>query len=819
VSALTSDLRLASRSLRRSPIFAATAILTLALGIGTSTALFTVVHAVLLRPLPYSDPDRLVRIWESDAAGGSDRSKVSAATFDQWRIRARTLDGLVLFGIGAEPTVLGVGDASFQVRQAVVTPNFFSLLGIPPALGREFGRVPDASGPLDGGEIVVSHGLWRRAFGGDPDAIGRPVRLEGVPGTVVIGVMPAGFAFPEGAELWRPMEPSRAAPAGRHARQYRAIGRLARSATVETVRSDIHAISATLDREASTSDAPRTVAVVPLHEVAVGGHRLALMTSFAAVSFVLLVGCANVSNLLLARSVARRGELAIRASLGATRAQLARLLLAETVLLVCIGAASGWALAGVLLPLLVQLAGDALPRATDARLSASALAYSGVSAVVAVLMAGVLPALRHSRVDLRADLGAGGQRSTRRMADLRLQRIIVAGEIAACLVLMVGATLFIQTFARLHAVDLGFDPEHVIAIDARVPIYRTRSPDRWHRLAADTTAVLERLRSVPGVQAAGATRDLPLSGNLQTADITVGDEVQPRHAFYHLVSPGYFRVVGVPVLTGRDFTDEDAGNLARLPDARGSEPREGAVIVNETAARMFWPAGDALGQFLTTSFDVRMVSRRKVVGVVRDARSETLRSAAPAEVYVPYLEDPSFAMTLVVRTALSPDHVVPALRRAVTEATTDMSTANIRMLDDVVGEAIRPSRFNALVVGSFAILSLVLSAVGVFGVVAFGVATRVREVGIRMALGASRHDITRMFLTQAAGPVLVGLALGTAGALSLSRLAESLLFGVSPTDTYSYAAAAFLLCAVVLGASYLPVRRLLRADPARALRG
>ena len=813
------DFLVASRSLRRSPIFTATAVATLALGIGASTAIFSVVHAVLLRPLPFRDPDQLVRIWEANLAEGNERALVSAANFNDWRSRSRTFEDAALFNAFTDPTVLGVGDASIQAKQAVVTPNLFALLGVQPAVGRLFGVLPEKRGPLDGTEVILSHGLWQRAFGGDSGVIGRPVRIEGAAGSVVVGVMPPGFSFPEGTDFWTPMDSMRAGAARRGMRMYGAIGRLSPNVSVATARSDLQSIAKSLASEYPASNARWTIAILPLHESVVGSHQLALVTLFAAVSFVMLVGCANVSNLLLARGIGRRGELAIRAALGASRARIVRLLLAETVVLAAVGATAGLLFARLVLPGLIQLAGDNVPRLADAGISSTTLAFSTVVAFLAAIGTGLIPALRQSRTDLRSGLGADGERSTRVGTDIRLQRLIVASELAVCLVLLVGAMLFAQTFVRLRAVDLGFDPEHVISVETRVPIYRTLAPNRWQLLASDTAQALERLRSLPGVLAAAAASDLPLAGNLMMTEIRLAGDSRTRQALYHRVSPEYFRTIGMTLVQGRDFTSEDMSDLARLPDPRAAVPRQGAVIVNETTARTFWPSGNAIGQFLSTSFDSRPVSRRQVVGIVRDARSESIRGGPPAEVYIPYLEDPSFAMTLLVRTTLPTDQIVPLIRREVRTVSADLSTANVRMLDDVVGDSIRSSRFSAFVISAFAVAALLLSSLGVFGVFAFGVASRVREVGIRMALGAAAPDIVRMFLRQAAGPIVFGVVVGTAGAIALGRLVDSLLFGVASTDAASFAGAASVLVGVALIASYLPVRRVLRAGPARALRG
>lgn len=813
------DILVASRSLRRSPIFAATAIVTLALGIGASSAIFSIVHAVLLRPLPFRDPTQLVRIWEANPVQGNERALVSAANFNDWRGRSRTFDDFGLFNAFADPTVLGIADASIQARQTVATPNLFGLLGVQPAVGRSFGAVVDRRGPLDGTEVILSHGLWQRAFGGDAGAIGRTVRIEGAAGSVVVGVMPAGFSLPDGTDFWTPMDAARAAAARRDMRMYGAIGRLSPNVNVAAARSDLQSIAQVLEAEYPASNAGWTTAVVPLHESVVGRSQLALITLFAAVSCVMLVGCANVSNLLLARGIGRRGELAVRAALGASRARIVRLLLAETVVLATLGAAAGLLLARWVLPGLIQLAGDNVPRVADARVSSTTFVFAVAIAFLSAIGTGLIPALRHSRTDRQSGLSADGERSTRGGTDIRFQRLIVAGELAVCLVLLVGAMLFAQTFLRLRAVDLGFDPEHVISVDARVPIYRTLAPNRWQLLASDTGHALERLRSLPGVLAAAAASDLPLAGNLMTTEITLAGDSRTRQALYHRVSPEYFRTLGMTLVQGRDFTSEDMSDLARLPDPRAAVPRQGAVIVNETTARTFWPSGNAIGQFLSTSFDSRPVSRRQVVGIVRDARSESIRGGPPAEVYIPYFEDPSFAVTLLVRTTLATDQIVPLIRRELRTVSADLSTANVRMLDEVVGDSIRSSRFSAFVISAFAVAALLLSALGVFGVFAFGVASRVREVGIRMAMGAAAPDIVRMFLRQAAGPIVVGVIVGTAGAIALGRLVESLLFGVTSTDAGSFAGAASVLVGVALGASYLPVRRVLRAGPARALRG
>ncbi len=819
LESLRQDARGGFRMLRSQPVLAATVIVTLALGIGASTAIFSIVDAVLLRPLPYDAPDRLVRIWESNPVEGNMRSPVSVAAFNDWRTRSRAFDDLALFSVPGDPTVIGVGEESLQARQSVVTPNLFVLLGVRPGVGRVFGDVPERRGPLEDTEVVLSHELWQRVFDGRPDAVGQRIRIEGADVGVVVGVMPPAFVFPAGTDFWTPT----AAPAGgrRDWRESDVIGRLAAGQSVDSAERDLKAIASALASEHPDTNGEWTVAVASLHESIVGDHRVALTTLSVAVAFVVLVGCANVANLLLTRGMARRGELAVRVALGASRSRVVRLLLAETTVLAAAGGAAGWAVAAGLLPLMAHLAGSHVPRLGDAGLNATALAYAATATVFAAVVAGVMPAIRLSRADPQRDLRSDGGRTTRASAEIRVQRVIVTAELAACLVLLVGAMLFSRTLTRMTSVDLGFDPQHVVSIETRVPIYRSLAPDRWQRLASDATTAMHRVRAIPGVQAAATTSDLPLDGNLLTADISLPDDPRSRQALYHRVSPGYFRTMGMTLLQGRDFTDDDISDLARLsamPDPRSVVPRPGVVIVNEAAARAFWPSGNAVGQAISTQFDARGIGGREVVGIVRDVRSDTLTGAPPVEVYVPYLEDPGFVMTLLVRTSLPADRIVPVIRRELRRVSPDLSTANIRMLEDVVAGSTRSSRFSAVLVGAFATVALALSAVGIFGVFAFDMATRARDVGIRIALGATSADIVRAFLGKAAGPIGVGLAIGTLGALGLGRLVQTLLFGVEPTDAVSFVAAAVLLVAVATGASYLPVRRLLRADPARSLR-
>ena len=811
------DLRSIYRAFSKSPVFAATAVLTLAIGIGASTAMFSIVDAVLLQPLPFREPERLVELWEANPAEGKNQFGVSLQNFADWRARSRSFDDLALMMIDGNPAVLGIGDVSVQARQATVTPNLFGLLGVRPLIGREFLPIDGVQTSLDGEEVVLSHTFWHRAFGGDPEVIGRAVRHEGAPGMVIVGVMPAGFSFPAEVDIWMPLDVSRTTVGTRDTRVAQVIGRLRSDVSIPSARADVESIAARLSREYAATNTDWTVQLASLHDSKVGHHRLAMLTLFAATALVMLVGCANTCNLLLARGLARRGELAVRTALGASRVRLARLLLTEAFVVAAAGALAALLLAKVLIVATIPLAVRFAPRIAGAEFSLPVLLFCGAVSIGSAIVAGLLPAVRLSRTDLQAAMKPNGERSTRTTGHSRAQEVVVAAQLAFCLVLVIGAMLFIQTFVRLSTIDLGFNPSHVISIDARFPMYRSMARNRWQLLAIDTNAVLRRLQSTPGVEAASAINHAPLSGTIVPAEITLRGSPGRQQAIYRNVTPGYFKTLGIALVTGRDFTDADISDLARLPDPNTRRRREGVAIVNATAARLFWPGGNALGQLLSTEYDPGITARR-IVGIIRDVRSDTLRERIRPEVYVPYLEDPSFAMTLLVRTPLSPSQIVPVLRYEIGQAAPDLSTANVRMLSDVVDESMGSTPFSMVLVSGFAVAALVLSAIGVFGVFASGVVARRREIGIRVALGATQSDVTWLLLRQIATPVVLGIAVGAAMAISAGRIISALLYGVSSTDPTSFAASIAVVLLVALAAAYLPVRRALRGDPAAALR-
>jgi putative ABC transport system permease protein len=826
------DLRLALRSFRRSPAFTTTAVLTLAVGIGGCAAIFSLVDAVLLRPLPYDEPDRLVRIWEANLNESDMRADVSPGTFVDWRARSRTFADIAIFSSSSEESsdigglVIGTPVGSLQVRTASISANLFSMLGVHPVLGR---GIEGHLAPAERLTVVIGYDLWRNAFAGDPDIVGKAISIEGRTTQTVAGVMPEGFTFPGRTEVWSADDFTRVGLTRRGFRSWGAIGRLTPDTTIAAARADLQAISTRLAEEYPATNRNWSATLLPLHDATVENYRTALLTLFAAVGFVVLVGCANVANLLLARGVMRQRELGVRTALGATRRRLTRQLFTETAVLTAFGLIAGWLLALTALPLLVQFAADTIPQLETARLNAPVFGFATLLTVVTMFAIGVAPALVASRTDVSSAMAADGERSAGFSTGAASQRWIVAIEVAASLVLVAGAVLLIQSFVRMRMIDLGFDPAHVVTLQARMPLFRfsgAPSLQGWVLVRNATGVALDRIRAIPGVQSAATTNDLPLSGALITADIDLQPEerrssqrrtAESRSAVYRRVSPDYFRTIGMALVQGRDFTAADGTTDEQLT-SRSAPPRDGSIIVNEKAARLWWPDGTALGRYVSSNYDRTTTPRRRIIGVVADARGDRIVAPPPPEVYVPYFEDPGFAMTFVVRTTLPPATLAPLLQRALLDVDPQFSTAAVRPMADVVDAAMGSRRFSTLITALFAGIALALAAIGVYGVLAFGVARRRREIGIRMALGATRGDITRLFLRQASRPILAGIVAGLAGALAVSRLIAGLLYGVAPTDPVSFAASTALLAAIALTASYLPVRLALRTDPATALR-
>jgi predicted permease len=801
---LVHDLRHAGRQMRRAPAFAAVAAGTLALGIGAATALFAALHAVVLRPLPYPEPERLVFLRTATSTA---LSSFSVGNFVDMDARADAYQALA-----AKQNIsitLQEGDVPERLTAARVTHDYFDVLGLAPMRGRVF--TADEDEPGQAPVVVVSERLWRRRFDADPGLVGRTLRLDGVPHQV-LGVMPPEFELDANAEeLWLPIAFTPAQRAQHDEHYLLVFGRLRGGTAIESARAELSTVAASLEREHPRQNTGRTIRLEPLADVLVAGHGTRLAILFGAVGLVLLVACANVAGLLLARGAARGRELAVRAALGAGRGRIARQLLAETLVLAGAGAAAGLALAAVLLRVLVASAPAEVPRLEQARLDLTVCAFAVAAALVSGLLAGCAPAFGASRLDLRSSLGGrgiagGGDRG---------RRALVATQVALSLVLVAGAALLVRTSAALDREPLGFDPAGLLTARVALPSTRYTEPEPTVRAFL---AFLERVRAVPGVASASLSSQAPLvpgggsnglvpEGRPQNMESSIVSRLQ-------LVTPGYFETVRTPLLRGRGFTAADTRGAPRV------------MVVSETFARTAWPGQDVVGKRVSCCEGTpESPSWKEIVGVAADTRSSGPAYDLRPEFYLPLEQAPDDAwrwvqrrLTLVARTdGVAPEAVIGGVRAALREVDPAVPLFDIAPMTERHAATLAESRFQAGLLAAFALGALVLTAVGLYGVIAFGVAQRTREIGVRMALGASEASVLRLVAAQTARVTLPGLVLGLTGAWAGGRALSSLLHGVGPHDPWSLATAAILLLAVAACASALPARRAAGVDPARAL--
>ena len=817
------------RALGRSPGFAASAILAIALGVGANTAVFSVVYAVLLRPLPFAEPDRLVQLSEQNQAEGRDDGRVSRGTFLDWRARARTVQGVAVYSSGGD-SLWTIGDRLDVVRVAGASPSLSRVLAVQPIVGRWF---PDEDAP--GGaapQFVISYGLWQRAFGGAADVVGRKVMVEGRSTREIIGVMPSGFAFPEGVEAWTALSIGGVVrPEQRRFLYYKAIGRLAAGMTLADARREFDGLSAQLARDEPASNAGWTARVVALAGADTGAAKPALVALVAVVGGILLVGCANVANLLLARTSARSREFAVRHALGAGTVRLARLALTEAAVLAAGGSIAGVAIGWWLCGVLVRLAPPDVPRLADVRLDITVLLFAAGAGLLTAAIVGVAPAAQAVRAAARGGLRADMRAATPRATTAR--RVLIGGEVAVVVVLLTGALLFLRTFVSLRGVDIGFEPERVWSVSTRWPLGRMAPAAGggrpWPRLQRAVDGLVAAVESIPGVEAAGLISDVPLSGNPYSGTVWRADApgaagltppAEPRDrwkADLSIVTAGYFPALGVPLLRGRNFGDTD-----RLTDAElnaSTVPSSGSAIVNASFAARYFPGVDPVGRTLVVYDDQTFGWSRTIVGVVADVRGHAVSEAAAPVVFIPHAQHPDvFVPSLIVRSSLPPGAVAAALRDRIAAYDPQLLVQRIRPMEEVVAGALSRPRFNLLLVGGFAALGVLLAAIGIYGVVSFLVAERTREIGIRVALGARGADVLRLVVGESMAPVVAGIAAGLAASLVATRAIRTLLFGVTPLDPVSLAGAPALLAAVALLACYLPARRATAVDPLIALR-
>jgi predicted permease len=785
---LAHDLRYAIRTLAKSPGFTVIVVLALALGIGANSAIFSVVNAVLLRPLPYPDADRLVVMNLSlpdyrDLVEGS-------PVFDTTAVLATNRYNLASDG------------ASDQILGAIVSPGFFPLLGAP-VVGRVFSPEEDEEALA-----VISHDLWRNRFEADPAVLGKTIVLSGR-AHAIVGIMPPSFQFPSSEfKIWVTMGSAMAeTPAQRENRSlriFRAIGHLRPGVNITQAQAEADRISARLEREHPATNAGVRIRVVSLYERLVGEVRPALLVMLCAVGLLLLIACANVANLLLAKTTTREREIAIRAALGAGRWRIVRQFLTESVLLALLGGLFGLVIAAWGIDLLPKLGGQGLPRADSIRIDVPVLLVTFGASILTGILFGALPALHATNANLNELLKEGGRGAGGGTRGRRVRGGLVVIEVALSVVVLIGAGLLVQSFTRLLHVDPGFRAENLLTMNLQLSQYK----DPRQR-AGLTRQVLERIGRLPGVQVAGAGTGLPP----QTAQRATGFEVQgladltpdERSAFYIAVTPGYFGALGTPLVQGRTFDDRDSDGAAKV------------VIVNESLARRLFPGDDALGRQLKLVNPEQDADWRTIVGVVGDVRYSGLDDPGGAAVYTPFAQTPFPWAYLMVRTGGTP--VGPAaIQGAISAVGGDLTVARIVPMEQLVDESVAQPRFSALLISIFGGLALVLAAVGIYGVVSYSVAQRTREIGIRIALGARRADVLRLVVGQGMILTLTGIAIGIAGAAAVTRLLADLLFEVSPTDPGTFLAIAVLLAGVAFFSSYVPARRAARVDPLEAIR-
>lgn len=803
---LIQDFRHALRGLRRSPGFAVGTALTLGLGIGLNTAIFSVFDAVLLQPLPFAEPDRLVRAWSSKPDRGLRFFSVSVSDVEDWKAQATSFERMATFERQQDMTLTGQGEPE-QIQTARVSSDLFGLLGVKPALGRLFTAQEDRAGVAER-VLVLSQDIWRNRFGEDASILGRVLTLNGEPWTV-IGVMPPDFFVPGNpAGIWMPLG-SGALATERNNRFLRVLGRLKPGVSVETGREELLTIARRIEAQYPESNSGWTVAVLGLTDAVVGEEfRAAVTILLGAVALVLLIACVNVATMVLGRSTARARELAVRAALGAGSARLGRLLLAEGLVLGAVGGAVGVALAFAMVRLLHAVAPPTLPRLEQVSVNGTVLALAALLAVGSGIVFGLVPLRRASRAPLTQALREGGRGIAGGRSRHRTQRMLVVAEMTLAVLLLSGAGLLIQSLVRLQRVDLGFESRGILAVRLTLP--QTRYPGR-EQVVGFYSGLLERARGIPGVRAAAAVSVVPLGGANTGITFTVEgrplpDSKSTPDADVRAATPGYFRIMNIPLRSGRDFTEQDDSASALR------------VVISATTARRYWPDQDPLGARIRIG-DAGQGALAEVVGVVGDVRHLSLESPEHRPmIYFPLRSSGSPSMTVILAAAANPTDLTAPFRREVTAMDPGLPLSTVRVMDDVVADGFTQRRFNVIVLGLFALAALVLAGIGLYGVMAYAVSQRTHELGVRLALGAQRGEVVRMVLGESLRLVAGGVVLGLGGALLLNGLLSTLLFEVKPNDPVALVGASLLLLGIALLGSFIPARRAARVDPMTTLR-
>jgi putative ABC transport system permease protein len=804
VHTLIADVRYSVRVLLRAPSFAIAVVAVLALGIGANTAIFSIVNAVLLRPLPLEEPDRVVRLFHvppQSTFPGMTRFSVSPANFYDWqRDATQSFEGMALYRL-RQFALTGLGSGAESIVAGAVGKEFFGLVRTPPMLGRVF--LPEEDSPSKGHVVVVSNGFWKTHLGGTPDAVGRTLQLNGEP-YAIVGVMPARFTMKAwgvaGLDLWVPLAYTDAERAVRDNHNDAVVARLAPGVTVAQAQAEMTLISTRLEQQFPQTNAGWGATVVPLQELIVGDVRLSLLMLLAAVGLVLLIACANVGNLLFARVLARRKELAIRSALGAGRGRVFQQLLVEALVLSIAGGAAGLLFARVSLSAGAALLAGQVPRADEISLDGRVLVFVALLSILTAVLAGAMPALRAGRTSLNDALKEGGRNDG--AVGIRTRRVLIVCEVALSLVLLMAAGVMLRSLAALRQVDAGFNPHGLLTMHVALPATRYKTPAQ---VSGFFDTALERIRALPGVQAAGAVDDLPSQGgSVQPIVLEGHTELLPRDqptVAVRKITPGFLHAMNIPVLQGRDVAASDVD----------------VMLVSRSAAKLLWGDADPIGRRVTLPLESKTRAER-IVGIVGEVKQGELTEATGPTVYEYTHEHSWGSLSLVMRTSVPPVSIAPAATGVIHALDAEQPVEDVRTMDAVLDETLTSHRFSALLLGLFAGVALALASVGIYSVLSYIVRGRSREIGIRTALGARTSDVVRLVVLEGMTPAIIGIAAGAVSALGSAKLLEKLVFGISASDPLTLAAVAATLLVVALLASLLPAYRASRLDPLRVLR-
>ena len=806
---LLQDLRFALRQMAKRPGFTVVVILTLALGIGANAAIFSVLDAVLLRPLPYDHPEQLIKVWTRFTGIGqpNDQNWVSAPEFHDFLTLNHSFAELAAIDTGSFN--LGVKGSPQRVVGSAISPNLFPMLGAQPTLGRNF--LPEEAQPGREKEVILSYGLWQRGYGANPGVIGTTLRIDGVPMTIV-GVMPRGFAYPDESEIWGPLafSPDDLSENNRGSHGLEVLGRIKPGLSLAQVQSDMDRVSKTMIEEHQSypySKYDFGIILHPLLEETVGDVKTSLWVLMAAVGLVLLIACANVANLLLVRASERQQEMGVRLALGASGWRLARQLLTESVLLALIGGAAGLAVTPLALRGLIAIAATTLPRTVSTTIDARALLVMLTIAVATGILFGLAPAIQAMRNRNLAALKSA--RTTEGSQSKRLRRVLVMGETALSLILLAGAGLLMRSFQQILKVDPGFSPDDVLTMRIALPGAQYSKPEQ---VRGFYNTLLSRIQQLPGIRYAGAASLIPLGGQNASGTIVVDSQLVPKEdtqpeADQRFVTPDYFKAMGISLIRGRFF------------DSRDSDTAPKVAIVDESLAQIYWPNQDPIGKRIHLGTVPSPNSPWcTIVGVVRHVRNRTLEARSRIETYYPEDQASVSAMTLAVLTSGNPMSYAPTIQREVNSIDPDLPVYRVRTMTEVMGESVARRRLALILLAVFAGLALALASVGIYGVTSYVVAQSQQEIGLRMALGADRSQVLSLMMGKGMGTIVAGLVLGLVVALFMTRLIGGMLFEVRPADPLALGGAAVLLLAVALLAIFIPARRATRVEPMVALR-